>query len=92
MVNGARTLNGTCHNSKYSAGSAAADYFITGASIHVLNGEVKLSYYNNGSSVYKKIAAMVEDAKNYDEDKYDAATGVTKSIHSVILYFWFLWK
>ena len=80
MVNGARTLNGTCHNSKYSAGSAAADYFITGASIHVLNGEVKLSYYNNGSSVYNKIAAMVADAKNYDEDKYDAATGVTKSI------------
>ena len=80
MVNGARTLNGKCHNSKYSAGSASADYFITGASIHVLNGEVKLSYYNNGSSVYKKIAAMVEDAKNYDEDEYDEATGVTKSI------------
>ena len=58
-------LSGPCHNSKYSAGSAAADYFITGASIHVLNGEVKLSYYNNGSSVYKKIAAMVEDAKKY---------------------------
>ena len=80
MVNGARTLNGKCHNSKYSAGSASADYFITGASIHVLNGEVKLSYYNNGSNVYNKIAAMVADAKNYDEDKYDAATGVTKSI------------
>ena len=80
MVNGARTLNGTCHNSKYSAGSASADYFITGASIHVLNGEVKLSYYNNGSSVYNKIAEMVADAKNYDEDKYDEATGVTKSI------------
>lgn len=80
MVNGARTLNGTCHNSKYSVGSASADYFITGASIHVLNGEVKLSYYNNGSNVYNKIAAMVADAKNYDEDKYDAATGVTKSI------------
>lgn len=80
MVNGARTLNGKCHNSKYSAGSASADYFITGASIHVLNGEVKLSYYNNGSSVYKKIAALVADAKNYDEDEYDAATGVTKSI------------
>ena len=40
MVNGARTLNGTCHNSKYSVDSASADYFITGASIHVLNGEV----------------------------------------------------
>ncbi len=80
MVNGARTLNGTYHNSKYSAGSASADYFITGASIHVLNGEVKLNYYNNGSSIYSKIAAMVADAKNYDEDKYDAATGITKSI------------
>lgn len=80
MVNGARKLNGTCHNSKYSAGSASADYFITGASIHVLNGEVKLSYYNNGSNVYNKIAAMVSDAKNYDEDEYDEATGVTKSI------------
>ena len=80
MVNGARTLNGKCHNSKYSAGSAATDYFITGASIHVLNGEVKLSYYNNGSSVYQKIAALVADAKKYDEDKYDEATGVTKSI------------
>ena len=80
MVNGARKLNGTCHNSKYSAGSASADYFITGAAIHVLNGEVKLSYYNNGSNVYNKIAAMVADAKNYDEDEYDAATGVTKSI------------
>ncbi|MCM1203700.1 MAG: prealbumin-like fold domain-containing protein, partial [Bacteroidales bacterium] len=80
MVNGARKLNGTCHNSKYSAGSASADYFITSAAIHVLNGEVKLSYYNNGSSVYSKIAALVSDAKNYDEDEYDAATGVTKSI------------
>lgn len=80
MVNGVRTLNGKCHTGKYSVGSASADYFITGAVIHVLNGEVKLSYYNNGSNVYKKIAAMVADAKNYDEDKYDAATGVTKSI------------
>lgn len=80
MVNGARKLNGKCHTGKYSAGSASADYFITGAAIHVLNGEVKLSYYNNGSNVYKKIAAMVADAKNYDEDEYDAATGVTKSI------------
>lgn len=80
MVNGARTLNGTCHNGKYSVGSASADYFITGASIHVLNGEVRLDYYNNGSSVYQKIAALVADAKNYDKDKYDEATGVTKSI------------
>ncbi len=80
MVNGARTLNGKCHNSKYSAGSASADYFLTGAAVHVLNGEVKLSYYNNGSGVYKKIAALVSDAKNYDEDEYDAATGTTKSI------------
>ena len=80
MVNGARTLNGKCHNSKYSAGSASADYFLTGAAVHVLNGEVKLSYYNDGSSVYKKIAALVSDAKNYDEDEYDAATGTTKSI------------
>ncbi len=80
MVNGARKLNGKCHTSKYSAGSASADYFITGAAIHVLNGEVKLSYYNNGSNVYKKIAALVSDAKNYDEDEYDEATGVTKSI------------
>lgn len=46
MVNGARTLNGKCHTDKYSAGSASADYFITSAAIHVLNGEVKLSYYN----------------------------------------------
>lgn len=80
MVNGARKLNGKCHNSKYSAGSASTDYFITGAAIHVLNGEVKLSYYNNGSNIYKKIAALVSDAKNYDEDEYDEATGVTKSI------------
>lgn len=80
MVNGARKLNGKCHNSKYSAGSASADYFITGAAIHVLNGEVKLSYYNNGSSVYKRISALVSDAKNYDEEEYDEATGSTKSI------------
>ena len=85
MVNGARTLNKTCHNSKYSAGSASADYFITSAAIHVLNGEVKLSYYNNGSSVYNKISALVSDAKNYDEDKYDEATGITKSISYTIL-------
>lgn len=44
LVNGARTLGGKCHTSKYSSGTAAADYFITSAAIHVLNGEVKLSY------------------------------------------------
>lgn len=80
LVNGARKLNGKCHNDKYSAGSASADYFVTGAAIHVLNGEVKLSYYNNDSTVYKKISALVSDAKNYDESEYDDATGLTKSI------------
>ena len=79
LVNGARKLNGTCNNSKYSAGSASADYFITSAAIHVLNGEVTLSYYNNGSTVYKKIAALVEDAKHYDKDEY-ADNGLTKSV------------
>lgn len=79
LVNGARTLNGKCHNDKYSAGSASEDYFITGAAVHVLNGEVKLSYYNNGSTVYKKIAALVEDAKKYKESEY-ADNGLTKSI------------
>lgn len=79
LVNGARTLNGKCHNDKYSAGSASEDYFITGAAVHVLNGEVKLSYYNNGSTVYKKIAALVEDAKNYKDTEY-ADNGLTKSI------------
>lgn len=80
MVNGARTLNGKCHTSKYSSGNAKEDYFITSAAIHVLNGEVKLKYYNNGSSVYKKIAALVEDAKACDKDKYDTKTGTTISI------------
>lgn len=80
MVNGARMLNGICYNVKYSEGSAPADYFITGAAIHVLNGEVGLSYYDNGSSVYYKIAALVSDAQNYNEDEYDEATGITKSI------------
>lgn len=84
LVNGARKLNGKCNNEKYSAGSASADYFITSAAIHVLNGEVKLSYYNNGSNVYKKIASMVSDAKNYDEDEYSEATGLTKSISYTI--------
>lgn len=80
MVNGARKLGETCHTSKYSAGSASADYFVTSAAIHILNGEVKSSYYNDGSKVYKRICSMVADAKNYDEEEYDAATGRTISI------------
>lgn len=79
LVNGARKLGGTCHNDKYSAGSANADYFITSAAIHVLNGEVGLSYYNDGSGVYKKIASLVEDAKKCDSSEY-ADSGLTKSI------------
>lgn len=79
LVNGARKLNGTCNNSKYSVNSAAADYFITNATIHVINGEVKLSYYNDGSNVYKKIAAFVADAKNYDKNVY-TTNGLTKSV------------
>lgn len=50
LVNGVRELNKTCHNSKYSSGHATEDYFITGAAIHVLNGEVSRSIflqYNN---------------------------------------------
>ena len=80
LVNGARTLGGKCHTSKYSSGTAAADYFITSAAIHVLNGEVKLSYYNDGSGVYKNIEQMVNDAKNLDKSKYNTETGLTKSI------------
>ena len=80
LVNGARTLGGKCHTSKYSSGSASADYFITSAAIHVLNGEVKLSYYNDGSGVYKKIEQMVNDAKNLDKSEYNLETGLTKSI------------
>lgn len=79
LVNGARKLGGTCHNDKYSAGSANADYFITSAAIHVLNGEVGLSYYNDGSGVYKKIASLVSDAKKCDSSEY-ADNGLTKSI------------
>ena len=79
LVNGARKLNGTCNNSKYSAGSAKADYFITNAAIHVINGEVKLSYYNDGSKVYEKIASFVADAKNYDKNAYNT-NGLTKSV------------
>lgn len=78
LVNGARTLNGKCYNDKYSSGNAKEDYFITGAAIHVLNGEVGLSYYNNGSSTYKKIALMVEDAKKPGDDYAD--NGLTKSV------------
>ena len=80
LVNGARKLGGKCHTSKYSSDSAAADYFITSAAIHVLNGEVKLSYYNNGSGVYKNIEQMVNDAKKIDKSKYNLETGLTKSI------------
>ena len=79
LVNGARTLGGKCNNNKYSAGVASEDYFITGAAIHVLNGEVGLSYYNNGSSTYTKIATLVADAKNYDTSVY-ADSGLTKSV------------
>lgn len=80
LVNGVRTLNGKCHNDKYSSGNAAEDYFITGAAIHVLNGEVKLSYYSKGNTgTYKKISAMVTDAKNYDKNDYND-NGLTKSI------------
>ena len=78
LVNGARKLNGKCYNDKYSSGNAKEDYFITGAAIHVLNGEVGLSYYNNGSSTYKKIASMVEDAKKHGDDYAD--NGLTKSV------------
>ena len=78
LVNGARKLNGTCHNSKYSSGSATQDYFITSAAIHVLNGEVGLSYYNNGSGTYNKIAALVADAKKHGDDYAD--NGLTKSV------------
>ena len=78
LVNGARKLNGKCHNDKYSSGNAKEDYFITGAAIHVLNGEVGLGYYNNGSSTYKKIASMVEDAKKHGDDYAD--NGLTKSV------------
>lgn len=80
LVNGARSLGGKCHTSKYSSGTAAADYFITSAAIHVLNGEVKLSYYNDGSGVYKNIEQMVKDANNLDKSKYNMETGLTKSV------------
>lgn len=80
LVNGARTLGGKCHTSKYSSDSASADYFITSAAIHVLNGEVSLSYYNDGSGVYKNIEQMVNDAKKLDKSKYNLETGLTKSV------------
>lgn len=80
LVNGVRTYNGKCHNDKYSSGNATEDYFITGAAIHVLNGEVKLSYYSKGNTgTYKKISALVADAKNYDKNAYND-NGLTKSI------------
>lgn len=79
LVNGARKLGGRCYNDKYSAGSPEEDYFITSAAIHVLNGEVKASYYNDGSKVYKKIMQMVSDAKDYKDTEY-SDNGLTKSI------------
>ena len=79
LVNGARKLGGKCYNDKYSAGSPEEDYFITSAAIHVLNGEVKASYYNDGSKVYKKIIQMVSDAKDYKDTEY-SDSGLTKSI------------
>ena len=84
LVNGAQKKGGKCVNSKYSSGSAEADYFITSAAIHVLNGEVKLSYYNNGSGVYKNIEQLVNDAKKVSKDEYDLSTGHTKSIKYTI--------
>ena len=78
LVNGARILKGKCRNDKYSSRNAREDYFITGAAIHVLNDEIGLSYYNNGSGTYKKIASMVEDAKKHGDDYAD--NGLTKSI------------
>lgn len=80
LVNGARTLGGLCHNDKYSTGSADYDYCVTSGAIHVLNGEAGLSYYNDGSNVYKKIESMVNDAKKLDKSKYNLETGLTKSI------------
>lgn len=80
LVNGARTLGGKCHTDKYSAGSATADYFVTSAAIHVINGEVSLAYYNDGSNVYKKISSLVSDAKSCDKTKYNLETGLTKTI------------
>ena len=80
LVNGARTLGGLCHNDKYSTGDASYDYCVTSGAIHVLNGEASLSYYNDGSYIYSKIASMVEDAKKIDKTKYNLETGLTKSI------------
>ena len=80
LVNGARTLGGKCHNDAYSTGNPTADYFVTSAAIHVLNGEVTLAYYNDGSDVYKKIEKMVADAKKIDKTKYNLETGLTKSV------------
>ncbi len=80
LVNGARKKGGLCVNDKYSSGSAQKDYFITGAAIHVLNGEVKLSYFNDGSGVYKNIKQMVEDAKKISKDDYNFTTGTTRKI------------
>ena len=80
LVNGARTKGGLCHTDKYSSGTAEKDYFITSAAIHVLNGEVKLSYYNDGSGVYKNIKQMVDDAKDLNKSEYDTTHNTTKSV------------
>lgn len=80
LVNGAQKKGGKCKNSKYSSDSANADYFITSAAIHVVNGEVKLSYYNDGSGVYKNIEQLVNDAKKVKSSEYNLSTGRTKDI------------
>ncbi|MBR1742251.1 MAG: hypothetical protein IJ733_10390, partial [Lachnospiraceae bacterium] len=84
LVNGARMLGGMCHTAKYSTGNASADYFLTSAAVHILNGEVSLAYYNDGSSVYKKIEELVYDAKHLDKSQYNIETGLTKSISYTI--------
>ena len=80
LVNGAYKKGELCRTSKYSSNAADKDYFITSAAIHVLNGEVKLSYYNDGSGVYKNIKQMVDDAKNLDKTEYNTQTGATKTV------------
>ncbi|MBR3635065.1 MAG: LPXTG cell wall anchor domain-containing protein [Lachnospiraceae bacterium] len=80
LVNGARKKGEKCHTSKYSSGDKDKDYFITSAAIHVLNGEVKLSYYDNGSDVYKNIKKMVEDAKHLDKNEYNLNYGTVRGI------------
>ena len=84
LVNGARKKGGLCFTDKYSSGDAEKDYFITSAAIHVLNGEVKLSYYDDGSGVFKNIQQMVEDARNLNKDEYDINNNTTKSVSYTI--------